>query len=197
MTTKKTTKKSKGFPLLKFAASAALASYAGYFYFTHKEDVDNEAKKRIHELAKKMKESKKKVEERVEEIWGDVNEEAVAKYLDIKGHLLHALQEEELERKGRILKEKYDDLVDDVLDAAKKKGVLDAKMQKKAAEMLKMDWEVVKKVVDDISTQAKKKMKNAKKVACKCEKCPPQKVAKKAVKKVAKKPATKKSPKKK
>lgn len=191
MPKKKNTKKEGGFPLLKFAVSAALASYAGYFYFTHKEEVDKETKKRIEELAKAFKESRKKVEDRVEQIWGDVNEEAVAKYMDIKGYLLHAIEEEELKKTGKMLKNKYDKLVDEVLATAKKNGLVDAKAHKKAAELLKMDWEEVEKVIVKLTKEAKDKMNEVKAMKKGCcgsaDCCGKKKTVKKKVSKPVKK----------
>ncbi len=155
--------------LLKFALGAALAAGAGYAYFTHKEDIDAEAKKRIQQLAKAFHQSKTEVEKRVKKAWGEVSHEAVASYLDVRANLLHALEKEPLKKGEKMLKERYEKLVDSVLLQAKKTGILNGKNQQHLSEVLKSDWQQVQKVMSlslrAAENNARSTIKNAQKSA--------------------------------
>jgi len=187
--------KHKGFPLLRLALGAALAAGAGY-YFTHKEEVDKEAKKKIEILAKLFKEKRAEVEKRVKKVWGEASKEAVATYMDLRGHLLHELEEENLKKRGKMLKEHYEKIVDDVVRRARKSDLLTPAVEAKLAELFKMDWVQVKEMLMGLMAQGVEKtakavrnIKVAKKVRA------VKKGLKKAVKatrKSAKKPAPKK-----
>lgn len=173
---KKAEKKSKkggGSLLLSVALGAALAAGAGY-YVTHKEEVDREAKKKIDELAKLFKETRAQVEPKVREVWGVVSKEAVEKYMDVRGALLHALEDERVQNAGEMLRENYDSIVEAVVSNAKKSGLLDAATQKKLEKLFKMDWEKVKEVMmtgaQVAAEVAKKSAKSAKKTVKKAAK---------------------------
>jgi hypothetical protein len=140
------TEKHKGFPLLQLALGAALAAGAGY-YVTHKQEVDKEAKKRIDQLAKLFKEKRPAVEKRVREVWGAVSKEAIAKYMDLRGQLLHELEEENLKKHGQMLKEHYEKIVDGVIRKARESGVLDRETEEKLGDLFKMDWTQVKQML--------------------------------------------------
>jgi len=162
--------KHKGFPLLKLALGAALAAGAGY-YFTHKEEVDKEARKKIEVLAKLFEEKRAEVEKRVKEVWGEVSKEAVATYMDLRGQLLHELEKENLKKRGKMLKEQYDKVVEDVIRRAKKSGLLTPEVEGRLEELFKMDWAQVKKMMLELmitgvqkTSEMVKKMKTAKKV---------------------------------
>ena len=187
--------KQKGFPLLKLALGAALAAGAGY-YFTHKEEVDKEAKKKIDILAKLFKEKRAVVEKRVKKVWGEASKEAVATYMDLRGHLLHELEEENLKKRGKMLKDHYEKIVDEVVKRARKSDLLTPETEAKLAELFKMDWVQVKDMLMGLmakgvekTAKAVKNIKVAKKVRA------VKKSLKKAVK-AAKKPAGKAAPKK-
>jgi len=184
--------------LLQLALGAALAAGAGY-YAAHKEEVDREAKKKIDKLAKMFRENRPEVEKRVKKVWGEVNKEAIATYMDLRGKLLHELEEENLKKHGKMLKEQYDKIVDEVVKHAKKSGVLTPDVEKKLADLFKMDWNDVKKLLMElmmigakktarmvrkvkVSKQVRKVKKTVKKAAAKGR----ARVAK-AVKKVGKK----------
>lgn len=137
--------KSGGLPLLGFALSAALAGAAGYMYVTHKEEIDKEAKKRIDQLAKQFKQSRPEIERRVKKTWGEVSKGAIAVYLDVRSALLHALEEENLQKGGKMIQAKYDKIVEDVIGNAKKSGMISPEVEKKLTELLKMDWKDVEK----------------------------------------------------
>ena len=173
-----------GGSFLVAALGAALASAAGYMYVTHKEDIDNEAKKRIQQLAKMFHQSKPQIEKRVKQVWGEVNKNGIATYLDLRGMLLHALENEAVSKKGEMVKKRYDEMVDKVIASAKKSGVLTPEIEKKLSETLKMDWNEVQKVLTDVvmmgaskTASALKKMNSSKQA----------KVAKKVVSSAAKK----------
>ncbi len=209
---KKTTKTSEeqkgggGALLLSMALGAALAAGAGY-YATHKEDVDKEAKKRIDELAKVYKETRAQIEPKVREVWGAVSKESVAKYMDLRGMILDAMEDERVQNAGVLMRENYESIVENVVQQAKKSGILDAKMQKKLEKIFKTDWEKVRETVmtgaEVASSMAKKGMKKARKEVKKTSKQvnakravkKPVKKAKKTVKKAASKakPAVKKT----
>lgn len=161
---KKHPEKKGGFPLLQLALGAALAAGAGY-YATHKEEVDREAKKKIDKLAKMFRENRPAVERRVKKVWGEVNKEAIATYMDLRGKLLNELEEENLKKRGKMLKEQYDQIVDQVVKQAKKSGVLTPDVEKKLAMLFKMDWNDVKKMLMElVMTGAKKTAQMVKKV---------------------------------
>jgi hypothetical protein len=185
----KKTNTANGGMLLTLALGAALAASAGY-YATHKEEVDREAKKKIDLLAKKFKETKPQVEKKVKEVWGKVSDDAVATYLDLKAAVLEALEDENVQKTGKALKEKYDDVVDSVLESARKSGVLTKETEEKIANVFKQDW---KKIGKNLATKANKIAKVAKKkisVASKNAKSAAKKAKKtaaKTTKKVTKK----------
>ena len=178
-----------GAMLLSVALGAALAAGAGY-YATHKEEVDREAAKRIKQLAKAFHQTRAQVEKRVVQIWGDVSEDAVATYMDVRGSLLHALEEENVTKTGKFLQSNYNKLVDAAVKAAKASGVVEANVSAKLAKSLKTDWEEVKEnylpYAHQVAAAARTGLKKAaaKKPAVK-------KTVKKAVRKVAKKAAPK------
>lgn len=211
MTTKHSSKnKGGGGMLFSLALGAALAAGAGY-YATHKEEVDKEAKKRINQLAKMYKETQPQVEKRVREIWGQVSDEAVSSYMEMRAGVINALEDENMSKTGKAMQESYDKIVDKVVASAKKSGMLDKKMEEKVNAMFKQDWQKVgkafvstakkgaaaakkgvktaKKKVNAVKKSASKK--NVKKVAKKVVKkaAPAKKAAKKMVKKVTKKAA--------
>jgi hypothetical protein len=148
--------KKKHFPLLKLALGAALAAGAGYYY-THKEEVDKEAKKRIDLLAKLFKEKRAEVERRVNKVWGNAGKDAIATYMDLRGQVLHALEKENLKKQGKMLKENYDRIVVDIVKSARQSGVLTPDVEKKLAELFKMDWNQVKNVLKDLLTAGAQK----------------------------------------
>lgn len=149
---------------MQLALGAALAAGAGY-YATHKEEVDREAKKKIDKLAKMFRENRPAVERRVKKVWGEVNKEAIATYMDLRGKLLNELEEENLKKRGKMLKEQYDQIVDQVVKQAKKSGVLTPDVEKKLAMLFKMDWNDVKKMLMElVMTGAKKTAQMVKKV---------------------------------
>ncbi len=188
--TSKTSEEQKGGGgalLLSMALGAALAAGAGY-YATHKEDVDKEAKKRIDELAKTYKETRAQIEPKVREVWGTVSKESVERYMDLRGTILHAIEDEKVQNAGVLFRENYESIVENVVQQAKKSGILDAKMQKKLEKLFKMDWEKVRETVmngaEVASSMAKKGMKKATKEVKKTSK---QVKAKRSVKKAASK----------
>jgi gas vesicle protein len=173
-----------GFPLLQLALGAALAAGAGY-YVTHKEKVDREAKKKIDKLAKMFRENRPMVEKRVKMVWGEVSKEAIATYVDLRGRLLHELEEENLKKQGKMLKSQYEKIVNDVVRQAKKSGVLTPDVEKKLTQLFNMDWNDVSKLLMKLlSSTAKKSAKKVKRAV--------KKTAKRVGKKVAKKMAGKK-----
>lgn len=170
--------------LLSVALGAALAAGAGY-YATHKEEVDKEAKKRIAQLAKTFHQTRAQVEKRVRQVWGNVSDDAVATYMDVRGSLLHALEEKNVTKTGQFLQSNYNKLVDASVKAAKMSGVLDPSTGTKLANSLKMDWEEVRDnylpYAHKVAAVARTGLKNA---AAK------QGSAKKTVKKVVRKAKT-------
>jgi|GEM_PF-2100973 len=148
--------KKKGMPLLQLALGAALAAGAGY-YFTHKEEVDKEAKKKIVEFAKSFHEKRAVVEKKVAEVWGETSKEAVAMYMDLRGQLLKELKEENLKKRGKMLKDQYDKVVDDVIRRARKSELLTPEMEEKLAGIFKMDWAQVQKMLMGMVTAGAKK----------------------------------------
>jgi hypothetical protein len=179
--------KKKGMPLLKLAFGAALAAGAGY-YFTHKEEIDQEAKKKIDRFAKLFKEKRAVVEKKVAEVWGEVSNEAVASYMDLRAQVLKQLEKENLQKHGKMLKEQYEKIVRDVVSRARKSELLTPAMEEKLSEIFKMDWAQVQKLLMTFVTAGAKKtatvvkkMRVARKV----------KAVRRAVKKAAK--ATKKA----
>jgi hypothetical protein len=169
---------------LSMALGAALAAGAGY-YVTHKEEVDREAKKRIDELAKLFKETRAQVEPKVRKVWGDVTEETVAKYMDLRGALLDALEDERVQNAGELLKGNYEEIVENSVKSARKSGILDAATEKKLEKLFKTDWNKVKEVLitgAEVATSVA--TKSAKQAG---------RAAKKAVKKATRKPAAKKT----
>ena len=153
---KHSAEKKGGFPLLQLALGAALAAGAGY-YATHKEQVDREAKKKIDMLAKMFNEKRPVVEKRVKKVWGEVSKEAVVTYMDLRSKLLHELEEENLKKHGKMLKEQYEKIVDQVVKQAKKSGVLTTDVEKKLADLFKMDWNDVKKMLMELVMNGAKK----------------------------------------
>jgi uncharacterized protein HemX len=141
--------------LLTLALGAALAAGAGY-YATHKEQVDSAAKKKFNQLAKMYRETKKRVEKRVEEVWGDVSDETVATYLDIRSAILQSLEKENLKKTQAAVQKKYLKAVDDVLERARKAKWLDKKMEKKLESIFKGDWDEIKVILGDIAEEAGK-----------------------------------------
>jgi len=195
--TKKENGKGGGAMLFTVALGAALAAAAGY-YSTHKEEVDKEAKKRMDQLAKMYKEARPKVEKRVMEVWGEVSDEAIATYLDVRGSVLDALEEENLERTGKVIKKQYDRIVESAIKEARKSGILSKDIEKNLEKLFKMDWEDVKKVFEGgiesatkiVEKEARNVMKEGKKLVKKHTKrvgCKKKKVVKK------RKPASPKS----
>lgn len=152
----KQTKKSGG-GLLSFALAAALATAGGYVYATHKDEIDREAKKQIDHLAKMFKESKKDIEKRVKKVWGQVNKDVVKTYLDLRSELLHALDNENLQKQGKMLQEHYNKLVEDVVKNARKAGYLTPEVEKKLNELFKMDWKQVEKMLTKLMNEGSKR----------------------------------------
>ena len=179
-------KQQKGGIIFLSMIGAALAAGAGY-YATHKEEVDREAKKHMDQLAKLYKEKRPQVEKRVQEVWGDVSDETVATYMDVRGAVLHALEEENLEKTGKLLRKEYDKLVEVAVKQARKSGLLDKDIEKKLEKLFKMDWKEIQKVMEKsaktVAKTATKEVKKAVKNATKAKKKTP-----------AKKTATKKKP---
>lgn len=138
--TKKNKSKKKGGSLFRLAIATALASGAGYFYATHKEDVDKEVKKRVDELAKMLEETKKDIEKRVKVVWGEVSKEAVEVYTDLRSSILESLEEENLHETGKLLRAKYDEIVKKVVKQAKKSGILTPEVEKRLEKLFKSDW---------------------------------------------------------
>lgn len=174
--------KSGGF--LTMALGAALATAAGYMYVTHKEEIDKEAKKRIQQLAQLFHQTKPQIEKRVKQVWGEVSKNGIATYLDLRGMLLHALENEAVAKKGQMLKKSYDEIVDKVIASARKSGMLTPEIEKKLTDTFKMDWDEVQKVLTDVvimgaskTASAFKKMNSSKQA----------KAARKAVTKAAQK----------
>lgn len=179
--------KKGGFPLLQLALAAALAAGAGY-YATHKEKVDKEAKKRIDYLAKMFSESQTEVEKRVRKVWGDVSKEAIAKYMDLRSQLLHELEAENLEKRGKMLRQNYEKLVDEVIKKARTSGILTPDVEEKLGDLFKMDWEDVQRLLVKLMDEGVKKtavIVRKAKVASKVR------AVKKTVKRAAKKTAAK------
>jgi len=184
---------------LSMALGAALAAGAGY-YATHKEEVDREAKKKIDELAKLFQETKSQIEPKVRKVWGEVSKESVAKYMDVRGALLHALEDEKVKNAGDLVRDNYDSIVESIVSSAKKSGLLDNETQKKLEKLFKMDWDKVREVMmtsaEVASVVAKKGVKKAKKAVNKAThevKSKKSATKKKPAKKVAKKSTTKKT----
>ena len=173
-----------GAMLLSVALGAALAAGAGY-YVTHKEEVDREAKKKIDELARLFKETRAQVEPKVRKVWGDVTEDTIAKYMDVRGALLHALEDERVQNAGELLKSNYEEIVETIVKSARKSGILDAATEKKLEQLFKTDWSKVKEVLmtgAEVATSVA--TKSAKQAG---------RAAKKAVRKATKKPVAKKA----
>ncbi len=194
-TQKKTPEKKGGGALfLTVTLGAALAAAAGY-YATHKEEVDKEAKKHMDQLAKAYKENRPMVEKRVREVWGDVSEEAIATYLDVRGAVLHSLEEENLEKTGKMIRKQYDQIVETVVKEARKSGVLNKDVEKKLEDLFKMDWKEISailgssahKVAGVATKEVKKVVKDVKKKKA-ARKAPGKKTSAK------KKPAPKRKP---
>jgi len=180
--------------LLSVALGAALAAGAGY-YATHKEEVDKEAKKRIDQLAKIYKENRPQVEKKVRDIWGKVTDEAVANYMELRAAVLKSLEEENLEQTGKVLREKYEDIVDSVIASAKKSGVLNRVTEEKISKMFKQDWQKIGKALMEnaskLAKTAKSKVNAARRGAAKGKKAVVNKKKPSAKKTAAKKPVKK------
>ena len=183
-------KKGGALPILEFALSAAVAAAAGFVYMSHKEDIDKEAKKRIDQITKFYKQSKPEIEKRVKKIWGEVSKSTVGMYLDLRSSILHEIDERDLVHKGKILKKHYDEIVEDVVEMARKKGWLNPEMETQLAEMFRMDWDKVQKTVEHAM------MVGAHKTAMALRKIKVERAVKKVnkhiKKSVAKKPSSKK-----
>lgn len=136
-----------GGSFLVAALGAALATAAGYMYVTHKEEVDKEAKKRIQQLAKMFHQSKPQIEKRVKQVWGEVSKNGIATYLDLRGMLLHTLENEAVSKQGEMIKKRYDEIVDKVIASARKSGMLTPEIEKKLTETFKMDWNEVQEIL--------------------------------------------------
>lgn len=149
--------KKGGGGLLSFALAAALATAGGYVYATHKDEIDREAKKQIDHLAKMFKESKKDIEKRVNKVWGQVNKDAVKTYLDLRSQLLHALDNENLQKQGKMLQGHYNKLVEDIVKNARKAGYLTPDIEKKLNELFKMDWKQVEKMLTKLMNEGSKR----------------------------------------
>ena len=139
-------KKGNGTFLFSMALGAALAAATGY-YVQHKEEVDKEAKKQLDVLAKRFKQTRQEVEKRVQDVWGDVSEEGIHRYMDLRGALLEALQEESVQRTGVIIKKNYDATVKKILDTATKAGVLTKENEQKLKDVFTMDWDDIQKAL--------------------------------------------------
>lgn len=148
--------KKTGVPFLSLALGAALAAGAGY-YFTHKQEVDKSAMKKIDQLAKLFKEKRVVVEKRVKEVWGETSKEAIAVYMDLRGHLLHELEEANLQKRGKMLKEHYEKIVDNVIAKARATDLLTPEMEDKLADLFKMDWDQVQKILMGLMVQGVEK----------------------------------------
>jgi type III secretory pathway component EscV len=192
MTTHHPQKKKGGMPLLQLALGAALAAGAG-FYFTHKEDVDKEAKKQIEKFAKMFHEKKAVVEKKVKEVWGETSKEAVAVYMDLRSQLLKELEEENLKKRGQMLKTQYEKVVDEVVRRARKSELLTPEMEEKLGDIFKMDWTQVQKMLVTMVKNMKvaRKVKAVRKTVTKAAKATKKAPAKK-VKKPVRKPAKRK-----
>ncbi|MBD3328293.1 hypothetical protein GF340_03230 [Candidatus Peregrinibacteria bacterium] len=141
--------------LLTLALGAALAAGAGY-YATHKEQVDTAAKKKFNQLAKMYRETKSRVEKRVKEVWGEVSDETVATYMDLRSAILQSLEKENLKKTSAAVQKKYLKAVDDVLERARKAKWVDKKMEKKLESIFKGDWDEIKVILGDIAEEAGK-----------------------------------------
>jgi len=142
--------------LLSFALAAALATAGGYVYATHKEEIDREAKKQINHIAKMFKESKREIEKRVNKVWGKVNKDAVKTYIELRSQLLHALDNENLKKQGKMLQSQYNKLVENVVKNARKAGYLTPDIEKKLDELFKMDWKDVEKMLKKLMVEGSK-----------------------------------------
>lgn len=156
-------KKGNGGFLLSMALGAALAAATGY-YVQHKDEVDKEAKKQFAILAKRFKQTRKQVEQRVKEVWGDVSEEAIHRYMDVRGAVLEALHDEALTRTGVLIEKNYNATVDRILATAIKTGVLNKESQKKLKDIFTMDWKDIQKVLKTGAKVVKNLAKKAPKV---------------------------------
>lgn len=139
-------KKGNGTFLFSMALGAALAAATGY-YVQHKEEVDKEAKKQLDVLTKRFKQTRKEVEKRVQEVWGDVSEEGIHRYMDLRGALLEALQEESIQKTGVIIKKNYDATVKRILASATKAGILTKENEQKLKDVFTMDWNEIQKAL--------------------------------------------------
>jgi len=183
-----------GFSMFKMilgAVTAAGAAGAGIYYATHKEQVDKAAKKKIEELAGMLKESRAEVEKKVVKVWGKASKDAIKKYEEIRVNIVKALQVENLEKHGEMLRKRYDEIVEKAIKQARKSGVLTPEIEKKLEQIYKMDWNDYKIILQAAFKEAKKAAVQVSKVAVK--RVSAKKVAKKpAAKKAVKKPAAKK-----
>ncbi len=174
--------KKHGFSLFRLVLGAAVATGASYYYVTHKEQVDDAAKKKINELAKKLNESKVVVEKKVAKVWGKVSKDAVLKYVEVRKMILENLQAENLEKHGNMLKQRYEQIVEKAIKSAKKSGILTPEVEQKLERLYKMDWNDIKRVMEIVFQEAKKAAGNVKKAVAKP-------VVKKAAPKAAKRAA--------
>lgn len=153
------------FPLLRLALGAALGASAGYMYIAHKEDIDREAKKRVDQVAKMFYQSQVEIEKRVKKIWGEVSKNTIATYLDLRGMLLHQLQTQNPGKTGAMLKKQYDQIVDNVIASARKSGLLSPAIEKGIAEMFKLDWKDMEKMLTKLMiTGARETVKQVQKL---------------------------------
>ncbi len=198
--------KKQGFSLFKLVLGAAVATGAGVYYATHKDEVDTMAKQQAAKIAKLFHESKDQVEKKVKEVWGQVNDEAIKKYEDIRMSILAAMEAENLEKHGAMIQKRYEEIVDKAISKAKKAGMIDAGIEKKLEKIYKRDWSGVNKVMKQAFAEARKtvgKMKlpakskpASKKAVSKTTKPssakkPAKNVLKKVVKKAIKRPLKK------
>lgn len=126
--------------LFKWALVAALATGVGLLLKTEKgHEIRDEVAIKAKEMADRFTQKREDLQDKVKEIFGEVNEDLEHSYIEIKGHLLSDLNA--LKREAKLTKKSFDQTVDRLIEQYSE----EKKWSKKVSQSLKDDlsdqWE--------------------------------------------------------
>lgn len=146
-TQEKESKKSSGMSrpsALGLAVAAAIATGMGILYNSNKaKRVKEEFKEKAAEMAQNFHKKRSEIKRNVESIFGEVSDELEEIYIDLHGRLMAEV--DELKDKAELTEEKYDTLVDQVVEEYSQGREWSRDMVRNLKDDLVDDWKQFKK----------------------------------------------------
>lgn len=128
---------------LGLALGAVIGGVAAFFFAPEGgKEHRNMVAKKIKELEKKLKDAE--LDKKVKEIYGEVSEQATATFLKVKKEVIKRVAEAEVKLK-RIDKEKYMEILGEVVSEVKRDSKHTEKILEKLKAQLETDWKKIQK----------------------------------------------------